>query len=77
VNRYTAPVTVLLPLKGISVISAPGGAFHDPAADAALFGAIKQHVRPGIPVVEMDCVINDPAFAQRCAAELLGNLRKG
>jgi uncharacterized protein (UPF0261 family) len=76
VNRYTAPVTVLLPLQGISVISAPGGAFHDPAADAALFGAIKHYLGPGIPVVEMDCVINDPAFAQRCAHELLANLKK-
>ncbi len=77
VNRYTAPATVLLPLKGISIISAPGGAFHDPAADAALFGAIRQHLRADIPRVELDVAINDPIFARACAEALLGHLRAG
>jgi len=54
-NAYTGPVTVLLPLKAISIISAPGQPFHDPAADEALFASIKQHLRPGIPLVELDC----------------------
>ena len=74
VNRYPAPVTVLLPLRAISVISAAGQPFHDPAADAALFGAIKQHLRAGIPVMELDTAINDPAFAQACAETLLASL---
>ena len=74
VNRYPAPVTVLLPLRAISVISAEGQPFYDPAADAALFGAIKQHLRPEIPVIELDAKINDPAFAQACAGTLLATL---
>jgi len=74
VNRYPAPVTVLLPLRAISVISAEGQPFYDPAADAALFGAIKQHLRPEIPVIELDAKINDPAFAQACAETLLATL---
>ncbi len=74
VNRYPAPVTVLLPLQAISVISAAGQPFHDPAADAALFGAIKEHLRPEIPVIELDTRINDPAFAQACAEALLTQL---
>jgi uncharacterized protein (UPF0261 family) len=74
VNRCPAPVTVLLPLRAISVISAAGQPFHDPAADAALFGAIKEHLRPGIPVIELDAAINDPAFAQACAETLLAAL---
>jgi uncharacterized protein (UPF0261 family) len=77
INRYTAPVTVLLPLKGISIISAPGGVFHDPAADAALFGAIRQHLRADIPRVELDVAINDPIFARACAEALLGHLARG
>ncbi len=77
VNAYTAPVTVLLPRKGISVISAPGGAFHDAAADASLFTAIKQHLKPGIPLIEMDTTINDPAFARACAESLLAKIRGG
>jgi uncharacterized protein (UPF0261 family) len=75
VNAYTAPVTVLLPTRAISVISAPGKPFHSPAADAALFGAIKSHLRADIPVLEMDCEINSPEFAAACAQALLGHLQ--
>jgi uncharacterized protein (UPF0261 family) len=71
VNAYAAPVTVLLPKKAISVISAEGGAFHDPKADAALFDAIKKHLRKDVPVVEMEAKVNDDAFARACAEGLL------
>ncbi len=74
VNAYTAPVTVLLPLRAISVISAPGKPFYDPAADAALFTAIKAHLRADIPVRELDCEINAPEFAEACAKALLSQL---
>lgn len=70
-NLSTGPVTVLLPLKAISVISAPGQPFHWPEADAALFAAWKQHLRKDIPVIEYDGAINDPAFAELCARTLL------
>ena len=74
VNAYRAPVSVLLPKKAISVISAEGKPFHDAAADEALFEAIKAHLKPGVPLVEMDCEINDPAFAEACAKALLQQL---
>ncbi len=70
-NRSTGPVTVLLPLRGGSVISAPGGPFHDPVADRALHRALKIGLRPNIPVLEMDFAINDPVFAEACANALL------
>jgi uncharacterized protein (UPF0261 family) len=76
VNAYSGPVTVLLPKNAISIISAEGGAFHDAAADAALFSAIKQHLRPGIPLIEMDCKINEAEFAKACAETLLASLKK-
>jgi uncharacterized protein (UPF0261 family) len=75
VNASTAPVTVLIPRGGISVISAPGGPFHDPDADAALFDALRNGLRPDIPVVVRDEEINDPAFARACAEALLDNIR--
>ena len=74
VNRYTAPVTVLIPRRAISIISAPGQPFHDPAADEALFTALRKHLRPEIPVVELDVEINDPVFARACAEALLEKL---
>ena len=74
VNLSKAAVTVLLPRKAISVISAPGQKFHDAAADQALFDAIRTHLRKEIEVIEMDCAINDPAFAEACANALLKNM---
>ncbi|MEI6231871.1 MAG: Tm-1-like ATP-binding domain-containing protein [Planctomycetota bacterium] len=73
-NQSTAPVTVLLPLKGVSMVDAPGGKFWWPEADAALFEALKKNLRPDIRVIEMDCNINDTAFSDRCAMELMNNI---
>ncbi len=70
-NLSKGPVSVLLPKKAISVISAPGQKFHDPVADQALFDAIKSHLRKDIEVIEMDCAINDLPFAEACAKTLL------
>jgi uncharacterized protein (UPF0261 family) len=74
-NASTGPVTVLIPLRAISVISAAGQKFHDPAADRALFDSLKAGLRPGIEVLELDCAINDPAFAEACARALLANMQ--
>ena len=74
INRYPAPVTVLLPLRALSVISAPGQPFHSPEADAALFASLRVHLRPGIPLVEHDVEINAPTFARACAETLLAHL---
>jgi len=74
VNLATGPVTVLLPLHAISLISAKGQPFHDADADAALFTAIKTHLRKDIPLRELDCAINDAAFAEACATALLQNI---
>ena len=69
VNRYHAPAVIMIPKKAISVISAEGQPFHDPAADEALFQAIRDNAR--VPVEEFDEEINSPAFAQACALKLL------
>ncbi len=74
VNGSKAPVTVLIPLRGISVISAPGQPFHDAAADTALFSALKTNLRKDVPVLELDCNINDAPFAEACVEALLKNV---
>jgi len=71
INRSTGPVAVLLPLGGLSMIDSPGGPFWWPEADRALFESLKSHLRSDIPVIEMQCNINDAAFARRCAEVLL------
>ena len=74
-NLSIAPVTLLLPLHGISVISAPGQKFHDPEADRALFDSLKANLRPDIEVVEVKAGINDALFAEACVRSLLKNIR--
>jgi len=67
-NAARGPVVILLPLRGVSAIDAENQPFYDPEADAALFGAIREHAR--VRVIELDAHINDPEFAARAAAEL-------
>lgn len=76
-NRSIGPVKVLLPLRGGSAISAPGGPFHDATADVALFTALKSVLRSDISVTELDANINDAPFAEACAQTLLQQLRAG
>jgi uncharacterized protein (UPF0261 family) len=64
------PVTIILPLRGVSAIDAPGQPFHDPEADRALFEAIRKGVHGNVKVVDVDAHINDAVFAERLVAEL-------
>ena len=73
-NAASASIAILIPLRGVSQLDSPGGAFWDPQADRACFAAIKSGLRPGIPVIEMDRNINDPEFADRAAETLLAML---
>ena len=69
-NRARGPLTVFVPLKGVSLIATEGQVFYDPVADEALFGALREHLDPEIDVRELDLDINDPAFAQAMADRL-------
>lgn len=75
-NKSSAPVAVFLPLRGVSQLDAPGKEFWDPAADRALYDAIKQNVRAGIAVHELDNNINDDAFVDAMTDTLLEMLDK-
>ena len=75
-NAASAPVAVIIPLKGVSMLDSEGGAFWDPLADRACFDAIKENLKPGIPYVEMNHNINDPEFSEKVAAVLLQMLKK-
>jgi uncharacterized protein (UPF0261 family) len=65
------PVVILLPLRGISSLAVAGGPFHDPAADRALFDAIRDGCGGSVELLELDLQINDPAFGQAAAERLL------
>ena len=69
-NAATGPLTLFIPLGGVSMIDVPGAPFYDPAADAALIRELKAGLRPDVEVVEMAADINDPAFATAMAVRL-------
>jgi uncharacterized protein (UPF0261 family) len=75
VNLSTGPVAVLIPLKGLSMIDAPGGPFWWPEADQALFDSLRRRLRPDIPVIEIDANVNDAEFARQCAETLLASMQ--
>jgi uncharacterized protein (UPF0261 family) len=69
-NAATGPTSVFIPRGGLSMIDVPGGAFHDPAADAALFEALLADLEPRIEVVDLPVDINDPTFGRAMADRL-------
>jgi uncharacterized protein (UPF0261 family) len=64
-NEMEGPVRFFLTEGGVSSLDAPGQPFHDPAAKAALFGALKTTVRAtsNRQLISVPHHINDPAFA--------------
>lgn len=74
-NQSRGFVTLLLPLQGLSVIDSPGGPFWWPEANQALFRALKKNLRRDIPVIELDCNINDATFATKCVEILLTGIK--
>lgn len=71
-NRARGPVRLLLPLGGLSMIDAPGRAFHDPAADAVLFDTLERLFVASDThrLLKLPHHINDPAFAAVVAEQL-------
>ncbi|MBA3408765.1 MAG: Tm-1-like ATP-binding domain-containing protein [Solirubrobacterales bacterium] len=70
-SAATGPVALFIPLGGVSMIDAEGQPFHDPAADAALFGALREGIdRDRVELVELEHNVNDEAFAVAMAEKL-------
>jgi uncharacterized protein (UPF0261 family) len=73
-NLARGPVTLFIPLRGISAIATRGQVFHDPDADAALLLAIRETIADSVTVREIDTDINDPSFGTAMADALHAHL---
>jgi uncharacterized protein (UPF0261 family) len=64
-NQMEGQVRFFLPEGGVSALDAPGQAFHDPKARAALYDALDSTVRQtsNRQLIRLPHHINDPAFA--------------
>ncbi len=70
-SAATALTIVLVPRRGVSAIAVQGGPLHDPAADDALFAAVREGLAgTGVEVVEVDTDINDLDFADAAVDRL-------
>jgi uncharacterized protein (UPF0261 family) len=70
-SAATGPTALFVPLRGVSMIDAEGQPFHDPAADEALFTALREGLdRDRVELIELDCNVNDPEFAAAMADKL-------
>lgn len=71
-NEANGPLTVFVPLKGISMIATEGGPFYDPEADEVLIASLQEHLKEGIDLRLIEKDINDECFAQTMAEALIG-----
>ena len=63
-SAATGPVSLFVPLRGVSMIDAEGQPFHDPEADAALFDALREGLDgSSVELIELDHNVNDDEFA--------------
>ena len=71
INRSTAPVKIVIPEGGVSMLDAKGQVFHDPEADAALFDELESRLQLSDTrqLIRSPHHINDPEFAARLVTE--------
>ena len=69
-NSARGPVTLFIPLRGISMLATEGNAFYDPVADQALIDNLKAELGANVEVRELDMDINDSRFAQAMAKRM-------
>ena len=69
-NLCHGPIRLLIPEGGISALDTLGGAFHDPAANQALFTALENGLQQtdNRQIIRLPHHINDPAFAAAAVA---------
>lgn len=71
----TGKTTLMLPLKGVSMIDVEGQPFYDAEADKVLFDKLRTELEgSNVEIVELDTDINDKEFAVAAAKKLISLL---
>ena len=74
-NLAKGSAVVVIPEGGFSRNDTPGNSLYDPEADEMFARALEENIRPDIPVVRLPYHINDPAFADAAAEQLLNIIK--
>lgn len=71
----TGKTTLILPLKGVSMIDVEGQPFYDAEADKVLFDTLRTELADSnVEILELDTDINDKEFAVAAAKKLISLL---
>jgi uncharacterized protein (UPF0261 family) len=76
INKAIGPVRIMIPLRGFSEPNAVGKPFYDPQTDREFIRTLKQGLKQGIKIYEMDAHINDDAFVQEAVNQMMDMLKK-
>lgn len=63
----SGPIEIAVPTAGLSIPNVPGGPFWDPEADAGFLRALRDQLRPDIPIRAYAQHVNDPEFGRLVA----------
>ncbi|HYI33742.1 MAG TPA: Tm-1-like ATP-binding domain-containing protein [Glaciibacter sp.] len=74
ISTATAPTTVMVPTRGLSLIGVPGGPISDARADAAVIDGLRESLPASIPLEVFDTDINSAEFGNAVAERFLGML---
>jgi uncharacterized protein (UPF0261 family) len=74
-NKSNGPTCLLIPTRGWSEADKEGMPLYDPTVDRVFTDLLKELLKPGVPVEEMDVHISEPDFAQR-AVDILQTMMK-
>jgi uncharacterized protein (UPF0261 family) len=75
-SAASGPVTLFVPLRGVSLIAVEGQVFFDPEADEALLDGLRETLAADVDVREVDTDINDPEFARAMVDTLHDHYRQ-
>jgi uncharacterized protein (UPF0261 family) len=76
INRAKGTAHVFIPLRGFSYPDREGHPHWDPEGNQAFLDALKAHLKPSVPLTELDAHINDPEFIDPVADAFLSMMRQ-
>ena len=63
-NRSRGPTMFLVPLKGWSSADREGTILYDPEEDKIFMAELRNHLKPSVEILEIDCNLEDFEFAE-------------
>lgn len=76
-NNAKGPVAIVIPLGGFSSVDAEGQHFYDPQADSTFARVIKDSIKDGVDIIEVNAHINEVKFARKVVDIFDKLLKKG